>query len=355
MNTVCFVLLSVAALAAGIVSSAHGRTLFRVLDNPNPQAVAESSPSESLAVCVVPWAIIGAPSLGPPVDYWGLAPRQLFIGHTADFATPGNFGAFTLYGNGALDYRQALVTPCGSGDRGACDQEDPRVWVGETLQCHAKTGNIGQNTDDALTQRYGAGTDCDAMSYEQAVALAETEPCKDRAVFIPIIDAWPPAGEIGEPLHILDIATFYVAAWDRNPPYGDLDLNGDTVPDAAMVWGYFLGFQVAGRAVPVDIDIKPGSYSNSINPKSRGVIPVAFLSTADFDTSTVDPMTVVFAGASSARYAVEDVDRDGDHDLILLFRTEDTNLAPGDTEACLTGKTQDDTPIEGCDSVRTVP
>jgi len=351
MRTVCLVLLSLAALAAGIVSSAHGRTLFRALESPGPEA---ASLSDKVAVCVMPWAIVGDPSLGPPVDYWGLAPRQLFIG-AFGFGPGANFLALALYGSGALDYKQAIVTPCGSGDRGACDQEDPRVWVGETLQCDAKTGIMGRITDDALTQRYGAGTDCDAMTYEQAAALAETEPCKDRAVFIPVIDAWPAIGEIGGPMHILDIATFYIAAWDRTPPWGDQDLNGDTLPDGAMIWGYFLGFQVAGRPIPVDIDIKPGSEPNSINLKSRGVIPVAVLSTEDFDASTVDPLTAVFAGASSVHHAIEDVDRDGDHDLILHFKTQETNVAPDDTEACLTGETSDGVPIRGCDSVRTVP
>jgi hypothetical protein len=300
----------------------------------------------------MPWAIIGDPSLGPPVDDWGLAPEELFIGA---FGPSTNFWPVALYGNGALDYTQALVTPCGGSDRGACDQEDPRVWAGEDLECNVKAGIIAQITDDALTQRYGVGTDCDATTYEQTLALAGTDACRDRAVFVPIADAWPPAGQSGGPIHILDIATFYVAAWDRTPPYGDLDLNGDTLPDGAMVWGYFLGFQIADRPVPVDIDIKPGSHPNSINLKSRGVIPVAVLSTEGFDASTVDPTTVVFAGASPVRYAVRDVDRDGDQDLILQFRTHETNIAPGDTEACLTGETYGDKGIQGCDSIRTVP
>ena len=37
----------------------------------------------------------------------------------------------------------------------------------------------------------------------------------------------------------------------------------------------------------VAIDIKPGSFPNSINIKSKGVIPVAVLSTTDFDASSV--------------------------------------------------------------------
>ena len=103
----------------------------------------------------------------------------------------------------------------------------------------------------------------------------------------------------------------------------------------------------------VDIDIKPGSDPNSINVKSRGVIPVAILTTADFDALTVDADTVEFEGACTANHpGIEDVDHDGDLDLLLRFRTRETNLVPGQTEGCLTGETYYGMPIQGCDTVR---
>jgi hypothetical protein len=107
----------------------------------------------------------------------------------------------------------------------------------------------------------------------------------------------------------------------------------------------------------VEIDIKPGSFPNSINPNSKGVIPVAILTTADFDATTVDAETVRFgpAGAEAVHWALEDVDDDGDIDMILHFRTQDTGIKAGDTEAELTGKTIDGVGIHGSDSVRTVP
>jgi hypothetical protein len=107
--------------------------------------------------------------------------------------------------------------------------------------------------------------------------------------------------------------------------------------------------------IAVDIDIKPGSFPNSINLKSKGVIPVAILTTETFDATTVDPTSVEFTGALPLRWAVEDVDGDGDLDLIIHFKTQETGIAAGDTGATLTGATFGGVPIVGTDSVRTVP
>jgi hypothetical protein len=91
-------------------------------------------------------------------------------------------------------------------------------------------------------------------------------------------------------------------------------------------------------AVPgLAIDIKPGGNPNNINLTSKGVVPVAVLTTDDFDVNSIDPTTVEFAGAVPVRSTLEDVDEDGDLDMLFHFKTEDlVDLDENSTEATLT-------------------
>ena len=49
------------------------------------------------------------------------------------------------------------------------------------------------------------------------------------------------------------------------------------------------------RTLEVPVDIKPASCPNPLNVKSKGVLPVAILGTADFDVTQIDPSTVQLA------------------------------------------------------------
>jgi len=93
----------------------------------------------------------------------------------------------------------------------------------------------------------------------------------------------------------------------------------------------------------------------------QGVIPVAILTTEDFYATTVNPETVALNGESvrgkgkSGRYgSMEDVDSDGDLDLVVQIQNV-IEWDPEATEATLTGETWDGIHIEGTDSVRIVP
>ena len=86
-------------------------------------------------------------------------------------------------------------------------------------------------------------------------------------------------------------------------------------------------FELPPQAQIIEIDVKPDSDPNSINLANNGVIAVSILTTDDFDAASVDANTVQFANARAVHHSLEDVDGDGDLDMVLHFRVQDTNLA----------------------------
>ena len=117
------------------------------------------------------------------------------------------------------------------------------------------------------------------------------------------------------------------------------------------------GFQVA-------IDIRPGSPNNNISLASAGVIPVAILSSANFDARQVDPATVTLMGSNvrlvgrtdKASCNVRDVNRDGKPDLVCHMKaTQSSQIKAGTASAVLTGLTFSGQNIQGEGSIRIVP
>ena len=127
------------------------------------------------------------------------------------------------------------------------------------------------------------------------------------------------------------------------------------LPDTLFSWRQFAGLY---QPTLVAIDVIPGSHANPIDPQSEAVIPVAILTAEDFDATAVDPLSLKFgptgAGEDDGQAHVEDVDDDGDLDLLLHFRTQDSGIQCGDTHVLLTGKTFAGQAIEGTDSITTV-
>ena len=115
-----------------------------------------------------------------------------------------------------------------------------------------------------------------------------------------------------------------------------------------------------GGALVVSIDIKPGGGVNPIKLSSRGVVPVAVLSTESFDATTVSPSTVCFGDDNPSerdcteahgRGHLEDVNGDGKTDLVLHYEIAETGIDAGDQTACLSATTFVGASIEGCDSI----
>lgn len=76
-------------------------------------------------------------------------------------------------------------------------------------------------------------------------------------------------------------------------------------------------------SVDVDVDIKPESGENPVNVRSMGVLPVAVLGTADFNVTNINQTTIrLNETCEPLRCSYEDVDGDGNIDLVLKFDTQ---------------------------------
>src|SRR5574341_672087 len=111
------------------------------------------------------------------------------------------------------------------------------------------------------------------------------------------------------------------------------------------------------QQLSVNIDIKPGGTPNTINLKKDKTVTGALLGSASFNVNSVDKSTLKFGGhklQSPIRTSIEDVNKDSIKDLVIQFSVPPLGFTVGDTQACLTGLTQDGTPFLGCDSVRII-
>lgn len=110
----------------------------------------------------------------------------------------------------------------------------------------------------------------------------------------------------------------------------------------------------------VTIDIKPESLENPINPKSRGKIPVAILSTRGFSAPDVVKQSTLTFGRMGSEPSLAfcnagDVNGDGRLDLVCHFNTPQTVFQDGDVQGALKGTTLSGRSFKGVDSVRIVP
>ena len=108
----------------------------------------------------------------------------------------------------------------------------------------------------------------------------------------------------------------------------------------------------------VSINIRPHSDSDEINPNSPKGINVAILSLNGFDATIVRPNSVRFGatGVEAAPINVvrNDVDGDGNRDMILRFQIRATGLECGDTAISLTGETSNGVAFKGSTPISTL-
>ncbi|HSC95494.1 MAG TPA: DVUA0089 family protein [Burkholderiales bacterium] len=112
----------------------------------------------------------------------------------------------------------------------------------------------------------------------------------------------------------------------------------------------------------INVEIKPGSGEVApVNPRSRGKIPVALLSSGEFNALDVDVASLTFGATGDERSlsrcgrAGEDVNGDGLPDLVCHFENQLAQFTPGDLEGIVKGTTADGRQFEGRGLLKVVP
>jgi hypothetical protein len=117
---------------------------------------------------------------------------------------------------------------------------------------------------------------------------------------------------------------------------------------------------------PVNVNIKPGSDPNCVGVQSEGVTPIAILG-SDVDVTEIDVGTLEIdddknqatPGVKPTRWSAdEDVNGDGEVDLMLHFNTEDLRnggLLIDQSELTITGNMNSGTLLLGSDILCVVP
>ena len=117
------------------------------------------------------------------------------------------------------------------------------------------------------------------------------------------------------------------------------------------------------QATRIEIDVLPGESYKVIDATARSTVPVAILTSADFDATTIDPASVRLAGARTrkgkraqwAHGVFEDANGDGRIDLIVYVSVYSLRLGEGISDAVLTAVTFDGASVFGSHQVSFVP
>lgn len=135
-------------------------------------------------------------------------------------------------------------------------------------------------------------------------------------------------------------------SWSALPSQGQVFLNASSLEVSAL------------PEITAHIDIRPGTDLNPFNPQGKGIVRVAILTTRHFDATKVNASTVRFGAtgteAASVHTVLADVDRDGDIDMVVHMRKQETLIQCGAKLAVVKGQTYSGEAFRGQGRIRTV-
>lgn len=223
----------------------------------------------------------------------------------------------------------------------------------------------------SVTLRSVVGTPPALFAAEDAVVIvppAASMTAEDKGVGAFSLDtppdnAAPVTVQLGEDT-VVSIPALVSSAVEEIAP-GQFVVQNDEASDAPLtvnVENEVIEYQPGEEGVGIMIDIKPNEEPNALNLGSNGNVPVAILSTASFDATSVVPTSVTLAGSGvklkgngDAQASIKDVNNDGLNDLLVHVNTEALELTDEAVSAELVAELTDGTPVRGSDSVLVVP
>ena len=113
----------------------------------------------------------------------------------------------------------------------------------------------------------------------------------------------------------------------------------------------------------IEVQVRPGTPSESapVNPRSKGNIPVALLSSSEFNPAEIDRQSLRFGARGDESSLLRcnkdatDMNADGKPDLVCHFDTETAAFKFGDIEGIVSGSLKDGRAFEGRGPLKIVP
>lgn len=244
-------------------------------------------------------------------------------------------------------------------------QLDPDIYVADwNPECPSLQLDAGDNINANIIVLNNGQLKIDASTGAQPVTVAGVISVGEDG----IVEIKGKCFTVGESSYTVTGTYSVSITLDDGSLTGTYENGSDVDLDISCYLGLTVSLVVSGCSTEppvtaVQIDIKPGSDPNPINPGSNGLVPVAIFGADDFDVATVVVETVALAGrevatrgkAEKLMSRFEDVNDDGITDLLLQVETQSDGELWESGEVKLTGKTLDGKDIEGVDEIVIVP